>query len=97
MALSQAIVTIHNPMLTIQLAPDGFEISIGTTGVTNSPLVCGNAKFVEQYDTYSYELDVSLDGKVYKVPTSCPNTRYKAPCGLGSTYPSTVSFKCIHT
>eukprot|EP00978_Attheya_sp_CCMP212_P010556 scaffold25642_cov73-Attheya_sp.AAC.3 len=83
MALSQAIVTIHNSMLTNQLAPDGFEINIGTTGVTNSPLVCGNAKFVEEYDTY--ELEVSLDGKVYKAPTSCPNTRYKAPCGLGST------------
>ena len=83
MALSQCIVSVHTSMLSNQLVPDGFEVNVRTTGVPNSPLVCGNAKFVKEYDTH--ELQVSLDDKVYTTLTSCPNTRYKAPCGLGST------------
>ena len=82
-ALAQCIVSIHNSMLSNQLAPDGFEVNVRTIGVSNSPLVCGNAEFVKQYDTH--ELQVSLDDKVYTTSTSCPNTRYRAPCGLGST------------
>ena len=82
-ALAKLLKFVHNRMLGDCLRPAGFSIDVRPNGASDAPLVLGNRMFVDKYEA-DY-LSVIIDSKVYRVPTWCPDKRYRSPCGLGGT------------
>ena len=56
--------------------------SIGTGCTPDSPLTLGHKGFPGKYE--NMVLYINDGSRCYEVPTSCPDKRYSAPCGLGS-------------
>ena len=65
------------------IMPSGFSVSVSASGQCDSPIVCGYREFPLALDRL--HLSLHKDSCYYTIPTTCPTTRNKHPCGLGST------------
>jgi len=81
--LAEALTYIDNQMICDDLKPPGFMATIDLTSEPDSPITLGHKGFPRKYDGVT--LSTNEDSRSYVVPTSCPDKRYLAPCGLGST------------
>ena len=65
------------------IMPPGFHVSADATGPCDSPVVCGYKEFPLVLNRL--QLGLTMGSRYYTLPTSRPTTRYRSPCGLGST------------
>lgn len=81
--LAEALTYIDTQMETDDLRPPGFIMGVNVDLESDSPLTLGHKEFPVRYENVT--LDIVEGSHRYAVPMSCPNKRYLAPCGLGST------------